>query len=158
MNRYVEFHLGRTITLTALSELLTQICVDRFQGFVRVNEVGEGRFVLSFARAATADVSLFTLIREKPSQLYAERSVAYLGDWVLEVYTGEIAARTGALIATEEQESLHSATLMPSPSFADWLLDDPQRKALAEELFERYAPAIPLALRGVVNFKERNAR
>ncbi|HET9097952.1 MAG TPA: hypothetical protein VFN37_14915 [Candidatus Baltobacteraceae bacterium] len=158
MNRYVEFHLGRTITLTALSELLTDVSVQRFQGFVRVNEVGEGRFVLSFARAATADVSLLTLIRENPSQLYAERSVALLGDWVLEVYTGEIAARTGALIATEDNGSLHSPSLMPLPTFADWLLDDPQRHASAAEAFERYGPVVPLALRGVVNFKERFAR
>lgn len=135
----------------ALSDLLVQISVERFQGFVRVNEAGEGRFVLSFGRAGNADVSLFTLIREKPSQLYAERSVAYLGDWVLEAYTGEIAARTGALIATEQTPSLHSASMMRVPSFADWLLDDTQRKATAAEQFERYAPAVPLPLRGVLN-------
>lgn len=158
MNRYVEFHLGRTITLTTLSDLLTQISVERFQGFVRVNEVGEGRFVLSFARAATADVSLLTLIREHPGQLYAERSVALLGDWVLEVYTGEIAARTGALIATEDHGSLHPASPMPLTTFADWLLDDPQRHASAAEAFERYGSVVPLPLRGVVNFKERFAR
>lgn len=138
--------------------MLTQISVDRFQGFVRVNEVGEGRFVLSFARPAMADISLFSLIRENPSQLYAERSIGYLGDWILEVYTGEIAARTGALIATEQNESLHRAEFMPSPTFADWLLSDPQRKALAEEQFERYGSSVPLPLRGVVNFKERFTR
>lgn len=144
------------ITLTALSDLLTQISVDRFQGFVRVNEVGEGRFVLSFGRAAMADISLLTLIRENPSQLYAERSAALLGDWVLEVYTGEIAARTGALIATGEDGSLHQAVPVRLPTFADWLLHDPQRHASAAEAFERYGSIVPLALRGVVNFKERS--
>lgn len=138
--------------------MLTEISVERFQGFVRVNEVGEGRFVLSFARPAMADISLFTLIRENPSQLYAERSVAYLGDWVLEVHAGEIASRTGALIATEQNESLHSPALLFSPTFADWLLSDPQRKTLAQEQFERYGPCVPLPIRGVVNFKERFAR
>lgn len=158
MNRYVEFHLGRTISLTALSELLTQISVERFQGFVRVNEVGEGRFLLSFPRGGAADVALITLIRENPSQLYAERNLAMLGDWVLEVYAAEIGARTGSMIATSENDSLHRAPNKAYPTFADWLLDDPQRQPVAEEAFERYAPAIPLAMRGVVNFKERFAR
>jgi len=156
VTRYVEFHLGRTITLSALSELLTQIGIDRFQGFVRVNEAGEGRFVLSLPRPDAADMALFTLIRENPSQLYAERSVGYVGDWALEVYSGEIASRTGALIATDEQDALHAAPPMVCPTFADWLLHDPSHKNLAHELFERYAPAIPLPLRGIVLFKERD--
>lgn len=143
----------------ALSDLLMQISVERFQGFVRVNEVGEGRFLLSFPRGGgAADIALLTLIRENPSQLYAERNLAMLGDWVLEVYAAEVGARTGAMIATSEDDSLHRAPNRPYPTFADWLLDDPQRQPVAEEAFERYAPAIPLALRGVVNFKERFAR
>lgn len=158
MNRYVEFHLGRTIALSALSEMLTDISIERFAGFVRINEVGEGRFVLSFPRAGTADVALLTLIRENPSRLYAERSVAYLGDWVLETYSAEIAARTGALVSTEQKASLHAPARKPRPSFADWLLDDPQRAVCAEEHFARYAPAVPLPLRGVVNFTKRDTR
>lgn len=156
MTRYVEFHLGRTIALSALSELLTQISIDRFQGFIRVNEAGEGRFVLSLPRPDAADMALFSLIRENPSQLYAERSVGYVGDWALEVYSGEIASRTGALIATDQEEMLHTAPIMVCPTFADWLLRDPNHRNVAEEMYARYAPAIPLALRGVVTFKERD--
>lgn len=155
MNRFVEFHLGRTITLSALSEMLTEVSVERFQGFVRIIEAGEGRFVLSFPRAGAADTALFSLIRENPSQLYAERSIAMLGDWVLEVYTSEIASRTGSLIATDMNDTLHQAPRCIYPTFADWLLDDPARKGNAGEYFERYSPAIPLALRGVVAFQER---
>jgi hypothetical protein len=155
MTRYVEFHLGRIISLSALSELLTEISIDRFQGFVRVNEAGEGRFVLSFPRADAAEVALFTLIRENPSQLYAERSAGYLGDWVLEVYAAEIASRTGALAATEDDTSLHALPMIVLPTFADWLLGDEKLAACAEDLFARYAPVVPLPLRGVVSFKER---
>lgn len=155
MKRFVEFHLGKTITLSSLSDLLNEINIERFQGFVRVIEAGEGRFVLSFARAGAADVALFSLIRENPSQLYAERSVGVLGDWVLEGYTSAIAARTGALIATDDNDSLHKAPVKMHPTFADWLLDDPQRERNAEENFARYAPVIPLPLRGVVTFRER---
>jgi hypothetical protein len=86
VNKYIEFHLGKTIALSALSELLTEISIDRFQGFVRIHEAGEGRFVLSFPRPDAAEVGLLTLIRENPSQLYAERSLAILGDWVLDVF------------------------------------------------------------------------
>lgn len=155
MNRYVEFHLGRTIALSAISEMLTEISIDRFQGFVRVNEAGEGRFVLSFPRPDGAPVSLLTLIRENPSQLYAERSVGYLGDWVLEVFSAEIASRTGAFVATEQNASLHTLPTVFIPTFADWLLRDPALAATVEEQFARYAPVIPLPLRGVVNFKAR---
>ena len=147
--------MGRTITLSTLSEMLTEISVERFQGFVRIIEAGEGRFVLSFPRAGAADTALFSLIRENPSQLYAERSVAMLGDWVLEVFTSEIAARTGALVATDTNDTLHQADRCFYPTFADWLLDDPSRHASAEEYFARYSPVVPLALRGVVSFRER---
>lgn len=138
--------------------MLVAISVERFQGFVRVNEAGEGRFVLSFPRSDAADVALFTLIRENPGQLYAERSVAMVGDWALEIYSAEIAARTGALVSTAENRMLHPPRAISLPSFADWLLVDPERAALAEDIFSRYAPAIPLPLRGVVSFKERNGR
>lgn len=157
MNRFVEFHLGKTITLSSLSDLLNEISVERFQGFVRVIEAGEGRFVLSFGRPGAPDVALFSLIRENPSQLYAERSVGVLGDWVLETYTSAIASRTGALIATDDNDSLHKAAAKTYPTFADWLVDDPQREPSAEENFGRYAPAVPLPLRGVVSFRERPA-
>ena len=155
VNRFVEFHLGKTITLSSLSELLTDVSIERFQGFVRVLEAGEGRFVLSFPRAGAADVALFSLIRENPSQLYAERSVGVLGDWVLETFTAAIASRTGALIATDDNDSLHKAASKMHPTFADWLVDDPQRERNAEENFARYAPVVPLPLRGVVSFRER---
>ena len=158
MNRYVEFHLGRTIALSALSELLTQISIDRFSGFVRVNEAGEGRFVLSFPRSDGAPVALVSLIRENPSQLYAERSMEYLGDWVLEQYAAAIAARTGALVSTEERASLHSFAAFPTQTFADWLLQFPELTDSAEVLFARYAPVIPLPLRGIVSFKSRTVR
>ena len=158
MTRYVEFHLGRTIALSALSELLTQISIERFAGFVRVSEVGEGRFVLSFPRPDAAPVALLSLIRENPSQLYAERSAGYLGDWVLEVYGGEIASRTGALVSTEENTPLHSPRMIPMPTFADWLLSDPALAESAEDLFARYASVVPLPIRGVVTFKQRDRR
>lgn len=157
MTRFVEFHLGRTISLSALSEILIAIAIERFQGFVRVNEAGEGRFVLAFPRPDGAPVALFTLIREQPSQLYAERSTGYLGDWALEVYAAEIASRTGALIATEEQTSLHAARPLFIPTFADWVLQEPSLADSAEEVFARHAAAVPLALRGVVAFR-RNPR
>ncbi|HEY9181530.1 MAG TPA: hypothetical protein VIO32_12490 [Candidatus Baltobacteraceae bacterium] len=147
--------MGRTITLSALSDMLTEISVDRFQGFVRVIEAGEGRFVLSFARRGAADTALFSLIRENPSQLYAERSVAMLGDWVLDVYTSEISSRTGALVATDTEDTLHQSPFGIYPTFADWLLDDPARKQSAEEYFDRYSPLVPLPLRGVVTFQKR---
>lgn len=38
MNGYVEFHLGRAIALSVLSEMLTEISIPRFSGFVRINE------------------------------------------------------------------------------------------------------------------------
>ncbi len=155
MNKYVEFHLGRTITLSTLSEMLVEVGIKRFQGFVRLSEMGEGRFVLSFPRSGSAEISLFSLIRENPSQLYAERSVAFLGDWVLEAYTAEICRRTGALISTEEDTALHTSQMKPHPTFADWLLADPAREATAEELFARYSPAVPLPLRGIVSFRHR---
>lgn len=151
MNRYVEFHLGKTIALSALSELLTEISIRRFQGFVRVNEVGEGRFMLSFPRSDSADVALITLIREKPSQLYAERNVACLGDWVLDVYAAEIAARTGALVATDDNGSLHVPSLRFHPNFAGWLMDDPQRASRAQEHYARYSPVVPLPVRGIID-------
>jgi hypothetical protein len=149
MSTYVEFRLGKTITLSALSDLLTEISVSRLQGFVRVNEAGEGRYVLSFPRAGAADVALLSLIRENPRQLYAESSVAFLGEWVLEVYAGEICARTGALASTAQNRLLHTAPRVALPTFADWLRSDPQRAAFAEEAYARYAPVTPLPLRGV---------
>jgi hypothetical protein len=155
VTRYVEFHLGRIITLSALSELLTEISIDRFQGFVRISEAGEGRFVLSFPRADAADVALLTLIRENPSQLYAERSAGYLGDWVLEVYAAEIGSRLGALVSTEERNSLHSPALIVLPTFADWLLSDERNASCAEDLFARYSGVVPLPLRGIVRFRGR---
>jgi hypothetical protein len=156
VNRYVEFHLGRTITLSALSDMLTEIGLERFQGFIRVNEAGEGRFVLLFPRSEGADVAVLSLVRENPSQLYAERNTGVLGDWVLEVYTSAIAARTGAMIATSEDDTLHEAPgPRMHPTFADFLLDDPDRAQHAEENFARYGPAVPLPLRGVVTFRER---
>ncbi len=153
MKSYVEFHLGRTIALSALSELLNHVSAERFQGFVRVNEAGQGRFVLSLPRGDGADVALFTLIREDPSRLYAEPNVACLGEWALDVYTGEIAARTGALVSTAANRSLHAVRPRPLPTFAAWLLDDEQRASSSEELHARYASAIPLPLRGVVSFR-----
>jgi hypothetical protein len=158
VTKYVEFHLGRTIALSALSELLTDISIDRFAGFVRVIEAGEGRFVLSFPRPDGAPVALFSLIREKPGQLYAERSLAFLGDWVLESYACAIVSRTGALVSTEERESLHTLAAAALPTFADWLLSKPELSDCAEETFTRYLPVIPLPLRGIVSFKSGNPR
>jgi hypothetical protein len=149
MSTYVEFHLGKTITLSALSDLLTEIGVARFQGFVRVSEAGEGRYVLSFPRAGSADVALVSLIRENPSRLYAEASAGYLGEWVLATYAGEISTRTGALVSTAQNRMLHPAPRVALPTFADWLLSDPQRAGFAKEAFARYAPVTPLPLRGV---------
>jgi hypothetical protein len=150
VNRYIEFHLGRTITLFALSDLLTQIGVERFAGFVRVNDAGEGRFVLSFPRADGADVPLLTLIRENPSRLYAESSLAYLGDWVLDVFGAEIGKRTGAAVATEREPALHPPRASHARTCADWLLGDPNLERAARDIFARYAPAVPLPLRGVL--------
>lgn len=155
MNNYVEFHLGRTIPLSRLSEMLNEISIERFQGFVRVLEAGEGRFVLSFPRQGAADLSLLTLIRENPSQLYAEVSAAYVGDWVLEVYAAEIASRTGALVSTGANRMLHNAEMVVLPTFADWLLHDPDRGASAEEIFTNRSGSVPLPLRGVVAFRPR---
>lgn len=141
--------MGKTITLSALSDLLMEIGIARFQGFVRVNEAGEGRYVLSFPRVQSAEVALVSLIREQPSRLYAEASAGYLGEWVLEVYAGEISARTSALVSTPQNRMLHSAPRVIQPTFADWLLSDKQRAQLAREAFARYAPVTPLPLRGV---------
>ncbi len=149
LSTYAEFHLGKTITLSALSDLLTEISVARFQGFVRVSEAGEGRYVLSFPRTEAADVALVSLIRENPSQLYAESSVAYLGEWALEVYAGEICSRIGALVSTSQNRMLHPAPRISTPTFADWLVSDPHRADFAREAFVRYAPVTPLPLRGV---------
>jgi hypothetical protein len=74
---------------------------------------------------------------------------------VHEVNTSEIASRTGALIATDTNDTLHQAEMAFYPTFADWLLDDPARHPSAEEYFERYSPAVPLPLRGVVAFQAR---
>lgn len=154
-NNYVEFHLGRTIALSRLSEMLNEISIERFQGFVRVLEAGEGRFVLSFPRPGAADLALLTLIRENPSQLYAESSTAYVGDWVLEVYAAEIASRTGALVSTSENRTLHGAQMVVLPTFADWLLQDADRGASADEIFAARSASVPLPLRGVVAFRPR---
>jgi hypothetical protein len=150
VSRYVEFHLGRIITLSALSELLTEIAIERFGGFVRIREAGEGGFVACFPRA-DGDVALFSLIRERPSELYAERSSAYIGDWVLAVYASEITSRTGALAATEKHPSLHALAPLVMPTFADWLLGAAEPGDSARELFARYAPAVPVQLRGVID-------
>jgi hypothetical protein len=156
VNRFVEFHLGRTISLSTLSDMLQEIGIERFAGFMRIHEAGEGRFVLSFPRSEGVDVAVLSLIRENPSQIYAERNAGLLGDWVLEIYTAAIAARTGAMIATSEDDTLHEAPRpRMHPTFADFLLDDPQRAEHAEENFARYAAAVPLPLRGIVTFRER---
>lgn len=158
MNDFVEIHLGRTITLAALADLLNDISLERFQGFVRINESGHGRFAVSFARAEGGETTLFMLIRENPSQLYAEPATSSTGQWVLEVYAAEISVRTGALIASSANRMLHPAKPLALPTFADWLLSDPGRTAVADELFAAYASAVPLPLRGVVSFKQRPQR
>lgn len=84
--------------------------------------------------------------------------MVFWGDWVLEGYACGIASRTGALVSTDERESLHALAAAPTPTFADWLLRRSELSESAEELFARYAPVIPLPLRGIASFKARNPR
>lgn len=153
---FVEIHLGRALTLSALADMLTEIGVQRFQGFVRVNESGNGRFALSFARSEGGEATLFMLVRENPSQLYAEPTASFAGAWALEVYAYEIAVRMNALIAGSSNRMLHRPTPAVFPTFADWLLGNPSRAAMAEEVFAAISPSVPLPLRGVVSFQQRH--